>query len=198
MLYLGASRNLNYPINQGLVLPLAKTSPPQDPQAVVAFKNLKDKVQNGIQKYRGVRAHARPQRHPMVNDFSRLARKLCGKSVGVVLGGGGARGLSHIVSERFTISMGNANFDFLVPQGVIRALEERGVPIDYIAGTSIGSFIAGLYARDCDIILSASRTKQFSSRMGNIWRMLSDVTYPLVAYTTVGVFIPRTRPLINL
>ncbi|KAG8219415.1 hypothetical protein J3R82DRAFT_337 [Butyriboletus roseoflavus] len=148
----------------GLVLPLAKASPPQDPQAVVAFKNLKDKVQNGIQRYRGVRAHARPQRHPMVNDFSRLARKLCGKSVGVVLGGGGARGLSHI--------------------GVIRALEERGVPIDYIAGTSIGSFIAGLYARDCDIILSASRAKQFSSRMGNIWRMLSDVTYPLVAYTT--------------
>jgi lysophospholipid hydrolase len=148
----------------GLVLPLAKVSPPQDPQAVVAFKNLKDKVQSGIQKYRGVRANARPQRHPLVNDFSRLARRLCGKSVGVVLGGGGARGLSHI--------------------GVIRALEERGTPIDYIAGTSIGAFIAGLYARDCDIILAASRAKQFSSRMGNIWRMLSDVTYPLVAYTT--------------
>ncbi|KAF8433521.1 hypothetical protein L210DRAFT_3763514 [Boletus edulis BED1] len=148
----------------GLILPLAKASPPQDPQAVVAFKNLKDKVQSGIQRYRGVRAHARPQRHPLVNDFSRLARRLCGKSIGVVLGGGGARGLSHI--------------------GVIRVLEERGIPIDHIAGTSIGSFIAGLYARDCDIILSASRTKQFSSRMSNIWRMLSDVTYPLVAYTT--------------
>lgn len=94
------------PNNQGLVLPLAKASPPQDPQAVVAFKNLKDKVQSGIQRYRGVRAHARPQRHPLVNDFSRLARRLCGKSVGVVLGGGGARGLSHIVSDHFTISMG--------------------------------------------------------------------------------------------
>ncbi|KAF8131666.1 hypothetical protein EV363DRAFT_1296435 [Boletus edulis] len=159
-----ASLNVNKPSNQGLILPLAKASPPQDPQAVVAFKNLKDKVQSGIQRYRGVRAHARPQRHPLVNDFSRLARRLCGKSIGVVLGGGGARGLSHI--------------------GVIRVLEERGIPIDHIAGTSIGSFIAGLYARDCDIILSASRTKQFSSRMSNIWRMLSDVTYPLVAYTT--------------
>lgn len=101
-----ASQNLSNSNNQGLVLPLAKTLPPQDPQAVVAFKNLKDKVQSGIQKYRGVRAHARPQRQPMVNDFSRLARRLCGKSVGVVLGGGGARGLSHIVSERFTTSMG--------------------------------------------------------------------------------------------
>ena len=68
---------------------------------------------------------------------------------------------------------------------MIRALEERGIPIDYIGGTSIGAFIGGLYARDCNIILSASRTKQFSSRMGNIWRMLSDVTYPIVAYTTV-------------
>ncbi|KAF9225342.1 patatin-domain-containing protein [Gyrodon lividus] len=148
----------------GLILPLSKISPPQDPQAVVALKNLKDRVQSGIQRYRGVPTHARPERQPMINDFTRLARRLCGKSVGLVLGGGGARGLSHL--------------------GVIRALEERGIPIDYIGGTSIGAFIGGLYARECDIILSAGRAKEFSSRMSNIWRMLSDVTYPLVAYTT--------------
>lgn len=67
---------------------------------------------------------------------------------------------------------------------MIRALEERGIPIDCIGGTSIGSFIGGLYARECNVILSRSRAKQFSSRMSNIWRMLSDVTYPIVAYTT--------------
>lgn len=72
-------------------------------------------------------------------------------------------------------------------QGVLRALEERGIPIDYIAGTSIGALIGGLYARECDIIMSTSRAKQFSGRMGNLWRMLSDVTYPIVAYTTVSV-----------
>lgn len=105
VLYYQASQNVNNSNDQGLVLPLAKVSPPQDPQAVVAFKNLKDKVQSGIQRYRGVRAHARPQRQPMVNDFSRLARRLCGKSVGVVLGGGGARGLSHIVSDCSTIAL---------------------------------------------------------------------------------------------
>ncbi|KAL4067299.1 hypothetical protein V8B97DRAFT_1873882 [Scleroderma yunnanense] len=148
----------------GLVAPLAKVSQPQDPGAVAAFRNFKDKVQSEIQKYRGGRRHAQPQRQPMVNDFSRLARRLCGKSIGLVLGGGGARGLSHL--------------------GLIRALEERGIPIDYIGGTSIGAFIGGLYARECNIILSASRAKQFSSRMSNIWRMLSDVTYPIVAYTT--------------
>ena len=46
--------------------------------------------------------------------------------VGLVLSGGGAKGLYHI--------------------GVIEALEESGVPIDYVAGTSMGSIIAALYA----------------------------------------------------
>lgn len=85
---------------QGLVLPMSKSPPPKDPDAVIALKNLKDKVQNEIQKYRGGTADLRPQRLPHMNDFSRLARRICGKSIGLVLGGGGARGLAHLVSER--------------------------------------------------------------------------------------------------
>ena len=46
--------------------------------------------------------------------------------VGLVLSGGGAKGLSHI--------------------GVIRALEEIGIPIDYVCGTSMGAVIASMYA----------------------------------------------------
>ena len=46
--------------------------------------------------------------------------------IGLVLGGGGARGLGHI--------------------GVLRVLEELRVPVDYISGTSMGAIIAGLYA----------------------------------------------------
>ena len=46
--------------------------------------------------------------------------------VGLVLSGGGAKGLSHI--------------------GVIRALEEKGIPIDYVGGTSMGAVIASMYA----------------------------------------------------
>lgn len=53
-------------------------------------------------------------------------------------------------------------------------------------GTSIGAFVGGLYAREGDLYSSAARVKQFSGRMGNIWRILSDVTYPMVAYTTVS------------
>lgn len=67
--------------------------------AVAALKNLKDKVQSEIQKYRGTPT-ARQQRAPHMNDFARLARRLCGKSIGLVLGGGGARGLSHLVGSR--------------------------------------------------------------------------------------------------
>lgn len=48
------------------------------------------------------------------------------QKVGVVLSGGGAKGLAHI--------------------GVLRALEEENIPIDYICGTSMGAIIAGLYA----------------------------------------------------
>ncbi len=46
--------------------------------------------------------------------------------VGVVLGGGGAKGASHI--------------------GVLKYLDEMGIPVDYVAGTSMGSIIGGLYA----------------------------------------------------
>ena len=46
--------------------------------------------------------------------------------VGVVLGGGGAKGASHI--------------------GVLKYIEELGIPVDYVAGTSMGSIIGGFYA----------------------------------------------------
>jgi CRP-like cAMP-binding protein/predicted acylesterase/phospholipase RssA len=63
-------------------------------------------------------------------DFGRLARFLSGKAIGLVLGGGGARGCAHL--------------------GVIRALQEADVPIDMIGGTSIGAAIAALYAMGLD------------------------------------------------
>lgn len=47
-------------------------------------------------------------------------------SVGVVLSGGGAKGVSHV--------------------GVLKALEENNIPIDYICGTSMGAVVAALYA----------------------------------------------------
>ena len=54
------------------------------------------------------------------------AGSVSGQRVGVVMSGGGAKGLYHI--------------------GVLEAFEECGVPIDYVAGTSMGSIIAAMYA----------------------------------------------------
>lgn len=70
--------------------------------AVTTFRNLRDRVQSGILKYRGSSGDVRPQRLPHTNDFARLARRICGKSIGLVLGGGGARGISHLVSRAFS------------------------------------------------------------------------------------------------
>jgi NTE family protein/lysophospholipid hydrolase len=55
-----------------------------------------------------------------------VARFLSGTAIGLVLGGGGARGLAHI--------------------GVVRALREAGIPIDIVGGTSMGAIIAAQVA----------------------------------------------------
>ncbi|KAI9190115.1 phosphatidylcholine and lysophosphatidylcholine phospholipase [Blastocladiella emersonii ATCC 22665] len=98
------------------------------------------------------------------SDFARLARRLCGRSIGLVLGGGGARGISQV--------------------GVIRALEEAGIPIDMVGGTSIGAMVGGLYARDVDHVSVFGRLKAFSGRMASVWRTLVDLTYPVTSYLT--------------
>ena len=47
-------------------------------------------------------------------------------TIGLALSGGGARGLAHV--------------------GALKVIEELGIPIDYIAGTSMGSVVGALYA----------------------------------------------------
>ncbi len=184
---------------QGLNPTVARTPPPpQDPAAVIALKKMKDRFQSEIQRYRGTRANPRPQRPPHTSDFARLARRICGKSIGVVLGGGGARGISHLVCRAIFVPDAPTNVTIGRPSCSRRVRNPRrprwrSVPVasrtavrtHARAGTSIGALIGGLYAREGDIISSSGRAKQFSARMGNIWRMLSDVTYPIVAYTTV-------------
>jgi NTE family protein len=63
-----------------------------------------------------------PLRAQTPHDGSLPARR----GVGVVLSGGGAKGLYHI--------------------GVLEALEQEGIPVDFVAGTSMGSIVAAMYA----------------------------------------------------
>jgi len=97
-------------------------------------------------------------------DMARLARILSGRAIGLVLGGGGARGFAHL--------------------GVLRAMDELGIPIDIVGGTSIGAPICGwlatgMSAEEC---MAAAR-EAFSS--------LIDFTFPTTALLA-GKRITRT------
>ena len=69
--------------------------------------------------------HIRPT---LARDMARLARVQSRTAVGLVLAGGGARGLAHL--------------------GVAQALQQRGIEVDFFGGTSIGSIMAVLLASD--------------------------------------------------
>jgi len=83
---------------------------------------------------------------------NRLEDRRQRRKVGLALGGGAARGLAHI--------------------GVLSVLEERGIPIDYIAGTSAGSVVGALYAAG----LSLREIRLASEKIR--WRNLLRLTVP--------------------
>ncbi|XP_071245289.1 patatin-like phospholipase domain-containing protein 6 isoform X3 [Salvelinus alpinus] len=102
------------------------------------------------------------------SDFSRLARVLTGNSIAVVLGGGGARGCSHV--------------------GVIKAMEEAGIPIDIVGGTSIGSFIGALYAEERSAVRTKQRAREWSKAMNSVFKTILDLTYPITSMFTGAAF----------
>ncbi|KAL1505379.1 hypothetical protein ABEB36_004962 [Hypothenemus hampei] len=95
------------------------------------------------------------------SDFSRLARWLTGKSVGLVLGGGGARGSSHI--------------------GMIKAIQEAGIPIDMVGGVSIGAFMGALWCQERNITTVTQKAREWCMKMTQWWRQILDLTYPMTS-----------------
>ena len=101
--------------------------------------------------------------------------------IGVALGGGFARGLAHI--------------------GVLKVFEEHRIPIDFVAGTSVGSLIGAAYcsgvsAREIEDIAKLVRMKDFArwtiSRLGfaNNDRMTGFLTRVLRCQTFEDLRIP--------
>ena len=96
------------------------------------------------------------------SDIERLARSIAGVSLGLVLSGGGARGFAQI--------------------GVLRALEEQGLAVDMVGGTSMGAYMAGLHALGLDI---ATMTEV--SRKGFVgYHVVSDLTMPWLRSCAAG------------
>jgi NTE family protein len=92
---------------------------------------------------------------PASPPLQRLARKLIGISVGIAMGGGAAFGISHV--------------------GVLRTLEESGIPVDLVAGTSFGSLVALGYAAG----LRSHEMEAIADRIGNKRTTLSALDFTL-------------------
>lgn len=142
----------------------AKLSSKANPYIKVKFENVKLKAIASLIKLNQRVNKVDPSLATHKDDFLRLARILSNEAVGLVLGGGGSRGISHV--------------------GVVTALEKHGIPVDMVGGTSIGSFVGGLYAKDHNIVSIYGMTKKFAKRIGSFWRFLFDLTYPSTSYIT--------------
>jgi NTE family protein len=90
-------------------------------------------------------------------DVARMARRIVGAATGIVLSGGGARGFAHI--------------------GVFRALDAAGVPIDYVAGASMGAIVGAQFAAGYGF--QAMREIAVECYLGR--SRLSDYALPYVA-----------------
>jgi len=97
-------------------------------------------------------------------DVQRIARLLVNRGVGLALGGGGARGFAHI--------------------GVIRAMTERGIPIDTVGGTSAGACLGAMCAMGLDWREMIERCREgFVKHPPG-----GDYTFPFVSLSAGGRF----------
>lgn len=135
--------------------------------------NLKPSgTRDWIEAREGIHRHAHVRLHVNTNfeydtmhyssDCNRLARILTNNAVGLCLGGGGARGISHL--------------------GVLQALEESGIPVDIIGGTSIGAFIGGCYAKDNAFMTMFPIVKAWCLISSSYWFYIMDLTFPITSY----------------
>lgn len=105
---------------------------------------------------RSLRAHHHilSSRHA---DYPYLARRLVGREVGLVLSGGGARGFAHA--------------------GVFKALEDSGIPVDLIGGSSMGALVGASLAQGDGLEAGLKFAKEYGSP-----RTLYDITLPAVSF----------------
>lgn len=128
------------------------------------LRNRLAKIRERIARSDRINIKTHSSTEPFKDDFLRLARLLSNQAIGLVLGGGGARGISHL--------------------GVVTALERHGIPVDIIGGTSIGSLVGGLYGIEYSSVSIYGKVKKFSKRVSSLWASIFDLTVPVTSYLT--------------
>ncbi|RMZ52451.1 hypothetical protein APUTEX25_000030, partial [Auxenochlorella protothecoides] len=111
-------------------------------------------------------------------DMARLSRWMADRAVGVVLSGGGSRGLAH--------------------QGVLNALADAGVPIDVVGGTSQGAFMGGLYAQNLRRSAMEDAVRRYATEMGSVRKLLMDLTLPIISVFNGAGFDRVVREALGL
>lgn len=127
---------------------------------------------SGLVAHRDIEQHHHVRRGSW-DGIDRLVRVISGKSVGLVLGGGGARAYAHL--------------------GVIKALFEQGIPIDFVGGTSAGASVAAGVALGWDIDTSIANAKYLTVDRGSF----VDFTVPAVALSKGEVLTTGLRDVLG-
>jgi NTE family protein/lysophospholipid hydrolase len=96
------------------------------------------------------------------SDFERVARHVTGHALGLVLGGGFARGLAHV--------------------GVLRALAEFNLPIDALGGSSMGALVGAQH------LLGWNHDRIVQDTVTSLARSFDDMTIPFLAFTRGGKY----------
>ncbi len=104
------------------------------------------------------------------STIQRLIRGILGKSIGLALGGGGAKGFAHL--------------------GILRAIEENSIPIDMVSGTSAGSIFAALIAMGYD----AEEGRKHAKKLWVDKDLLNEYTIPVLSLVSGGKY---TRAIVE-
>jgi NTE family protein/lysophospholipid hydrolase len=168
VLYVASPRARPSPADLDRRLVAGAVGSPSTPKVLVRLYEADTRLPAGTAQWLAVfpaerHHHVRVDR---TDDYARVARYIAGKAIGLAVSGGGARTWAHV--------------------GVIRALLERGVPIDAVAGVSAGVFSASYYAlgHDVDTI-----ERVFLQSMEN-YKLRSDLTFPIASFLSGRKLVP--------
>lgn len=106
-------------------------------------------------------------RQQNADDWASIARQFTGRGLGLVLGGGGARGFAHI--------------------GLLKALHELRIPIDLVGGASMGAFLSALVASGYDHNEMAHIARETFIKQN----YLNDYMFPTIALIRGRKFVQR-------